>query len=148
MKKTQLSQLVASPTNEWTYGYQLPTDRIGDPFAVFASEGVGASPIKEFEIFGDKLFTNHALIIIDYPFKPAESAFPGYFTEFLVQALASALAIPVTDQTTTADYYRALAYGTPGENGNGGALSRARRANSAQQPPQRIEDFTLVNARF
>ena len=148
MKKARLSRHVDTPANEWKYAYQLPTDRIGPPFALFNSDAGGAQPHKQFEIFSDKIFTNEELVIIDYPFKPAESAFPAYFTEFMVLAMAGELAMPVTDQVSTADFYRAKAYGTPSENGNGGQLGRARRANSAQQPPQRIEDFTLLDVRF
>jgi hypothetical protein len=148
MKKAQLSRHADTPANEWKYAYQLPTDRIGPPFALFNSTSSGAIPKHRFEIFSDKIFTNEETVVIDYPFKPTESAFPAYFVEFMVLAMASFLAIPVTDKTTTADFYRGLAYGTPSENGNGGQLARARRADSAQQPPQRIENFDLVDARF
>jgi len=148
MKKATLAQLADTPVNEWTYAYQLPTDRIGAPFALFDSTRVGATPFKRYEVFADKIFTDANQLVIDYPYKPSESAFPAYFSEFMVLAIASALAMPVTDQANTADFYHAKAYGTPSENGNGGALGRARRADSAQNPPQQIVDFSLVDARF
>ena len=148
MKKVQLARLTDTPANEWKYVYQLPTDAIGGPFAMFNSTGAGVSPNKRYEIFADKLFTNELVVVIDYPFKPTEPAFPAYFVEFLVLAIASALAMPITDQANTAELYRGLAYGLPSDNGNGGQLARARRANSAQQPPQRIENFSLEDARF
>ena len=147
MKKQQLNRLVDTPVNEWRYAYQLPTDRIGAPWAVFASNGIGASPIKQFEIFSDKLYTDHQLIYCDYPYKVTENMFPAYFTEFFVLALAAALAIPITDQANLASHYEEKAYGRPHENGLGGQLARARNADQAQQPPQMMESFELIEAR-
>jgi len=147
MKKAQLSQLANVPVGEWRFAYQLPSDRIGEPFALFNSPRTGVRPKKNFAIYSDKVFCNYLAVYIDYPFKPVESAFPAYFTEFLVLALASQLAKVVTDQASIADEYRALAYGTPSEAGSGGALMRARAANAMQEPPQTIQDFTLIDAR-
>lgn len=147
MKKASLSRLADTPTNEYQYAYQLPTDRIGEPFAVFNSTSSSALVVKNYEIYADKLFTNETVCIIDYPFKPAESAFPAYFTEFLVLALASNMAMPITDSTSKAEYYFTKAYGTTSENFLGGALGKARRANSAQQPPQGLTDFNLTDVR-
>jgi len=148
MKKAQLNQLTDTPTNEWKYAYQLPTDRIGAPFAVFDTSAIGDRTFKQFEVFADKIYANVNQLYIDYPFKPSETAFPAYFTEFLVVALAANLAVPITDQVGMADMYRGLAYGTPSEGGNGGMLARARRADAAQQPPQGFTDFSLVDERF
>lgn len=147
MKKVQLARHTDVPTNEWKYAYQLPSDRIGGPFAVFDSVANGAQPAKEFEIFADKIFSNYETMYCDYPFKPSESAFPAYFTEFVVLAIASVVAIPVTDQTTTAKFYDQLAYGLPSENRAGGQLARARYSDSSQQPPQILEDYTLIDVR-
>lgn len=147
MKKEQLARLSAAPTNEWKYAFQLPTDRIGAPFAIFNSSSVGVAPMKRFEVFGDQVYSSDPVLYIDYPFKPAEQDFPKYFVEFVVLAIASQLAIPITDQNSKAEFFHQLAYGMPSENNAGGQLARARFADAAQQPPQVIEDYTLIDVR-
>lgn len=147
MKKVELNRLTSTPTNEWRYAYQLPTDRIGAPFAMFNSSAIGAQPVKNYEVFSDKVFSNDAALYCDYPFKPDESTFPAYFTEFIVLALASQIAIPVTDMANMADYFHTLAYGNAMDNGGGGMLAKARYADASQQPPQVLEDFTLIDVR-
>lgn len=148
MKKVQLARHTDTPTNEWKYAYQLPTDRIGGIFALFDSSQTGAAPKKAFEVFGDKVFCDYETVYVDYPYKPAESEFPAYFTEFLVLAIAANLAVPITDQANLEDQMRTRAYGLPSDNGGGGQLARARNADSRQQPPQTIDDEHLIAARF
>lgn len=147
MKKALLARLATAPVNEWKYAYQLPSDRIGAPFALFNSSAVGASPVKHYEVFADKVYTNEVTVYVDYPFKPVEPDFPGYFVEFLVLAVAAHLALPITDQMGMAQQFSQLAYGLPSDNMSGGALGRARYADAAQQPPQVIEDYTLLDVR-
>ena len=147
MKKVQLARLTDTPANEWKYAFQLPTDRIGAPFAVFNTPSVGVNPVKNFEVFADKIYTNELALYVDYPFKPAVSAWPAYFVEFVVLAITSLLAVPITDQRSLAEHYDVLAYGLPSDNRAGGQLARARYADAAQQPPQVMEDNTLVDVR-
>ena len=148
MKKVQLARHTDTPTNEWKYAYQLPSDRIGGIFALFDSGQTGAHPRRSFEVFGDKVFADYEEVYVDYPFKPTEPEFPAYFVEFLVLAIAANLAVPITDQANLEDQFRTRAYGLPSENGGGGAIARARNADSRQQPPQTIDDEHLIAARF
>ena len=67
MKKAQLAQLVDTPVNEWKYAYQLPSDRIGAPFAVFNSSANGVDPMKRYEVFSDRIYTNETQLYYDYP---------------------------------------------------------------------------------
>src|SRR5687767_1127497 len=43
-KKAELSRLVATPANGWKYQYQLPSDSVAAPWAVYSSDAVGAQP--------------------------------------------------------------------------------------------------------
>lgn len=147
MKKALLARLATAPVNEWKYAYQLPSDRIGAPFAMFHNASVGSNPVKQYEVFADQVFTNEEVLYADYPFKPTEPDFPAYFTEFLVLAICGNIAYAITDQANLAQHFREMAYGLPSENGAGGALARARFADAAQQPPQVIEDWTLLDVR-
>ncbi len=73
--KSSLSRLTATPTNQWDYAYQLPTD-----FLVAQHVDTGNN---NFQIYTDKLYSNETTIILDYTFKPDESFLPAYFTELL-----------------------------------------------------------------
>lgn len=149
LKKVQLSRLASAPLNEWKYSYQLPSAMLSGVIAVFDSSGDNARPINYgWEVYEDKLFTNFEAVYIDYQASITEAKMPNYFVRLLRTALASELAIIVTDQISKADYFRALAYGTPGENGRGGLFRDAVNIDSRGQLSKAIEDFTLIEVRY
>ena len=147
-QKEQLARLLSTPTNEWQYAYQLPGDMLSGVRALFASSGTNEQPLRYgWEIYGDQVFTNLETVYIDYQATVNESKMPNYFVHFLRTAMASELAMVITDQVSKADYFRALAFGTPGENGRGGLFREAMNVDSRGQPPQVIEDYSLVDVR-
>jgi len=130
-KKT-LSRLTAPPINQWKYGFQLPADFL-------VAQHVDANN-DNYQIYGDKLFSNNTSIILDYTYKPDESFLPAYFTELLELRLASVFAIPITESSTKGEYYATLA-----EN----QLKRAKTVDSQATPsisPRR--DSHIVRSRF
>jgi hypothetical protein len=146
--KVQLAQLVAVPTNEWTYGYQLPPDMIAGPFAVFNSDGTGTDPITSFEIFGDKLFTDETEIYIDYRADVDEPKLPPWFVGLLEMGMAARLGAIITDSKKLAEEWNLRAFGSPSDNGRGGWFSTCVVLNASFNPPNVIEDRSLVDARF
>ena len=82
-KKTQIARLVTTPTNEYKYEYQLPSDIIGRPNAVYDSSDVGAPPRREYRLMGDKLLTDYEVVYIDYQYNVPEFALPHYFVQLL-----------------------------------------------------------------
>ena len=126
LKKVQLSKNATAPVNEWDNAFDLPNDMIGSVIAVFDSSSSGIRPRRYgWEIYGTQLFTNLDTIYIDYQATVIEASMPEYFIRFLRVALAAEIAIPITDQATKSDYFRAQAYGSPGESGRGGLLREA-----------------------
>lgn len=148
LRKRQLARLVTAPINEWRYSYQLPSDRLTGPYAVFDTASIGARPLQRYEIFEDKLYADEAKIWIDYQAKPATTTWPPYFVELVTLALASEIALPVTGSTSLSAEMAQKAWGTPSENRTGGQYRQARAKDSQQQPPQEITSFPLVDARF
>ena len=67
--------------------------------------------------------------------------------EDLKTALAAELAIAITDQAQKADYFRALTYGSPGENCRGGRMREAMNIDSRGQSTQIVEDYSLIEVR-
>lgn len=147
--KEQLAIETTDPINEWANAFKLPSARIIDgPIAVFNSTQVGAGTITGFEIFGDQLFTNEAVIVVDYQTIVDESKWPKYFVEFMTKVLMVELAFPITDQANLREGLFKEVFGLPNEAGMGGMFAAARARNSRESPPVPIRDFTLINARF
>jgi hypothetical protein len=148
LRKTQLAQLSASPTNVWTYAYQLPTDMVtGVPRKVFNSGSTGIPVFKDYEIQADQLLTDSATIYVDYQQTVDEVSMPEYFVNLLVYQMAWHLAEPVTDQITKAEYWRGIATGLAGESGRGGYFRTATNIDSSGQSTQVIGDYLLTSVR-
>tara|TARA_R100000805_G_C3608437_1_gene108897 strand:- start:471 stop:1091 length:621 start_codon:yes stop_codon:yes gene_type:complete len=148
LNKIQLARLSTSPVNEWEHAYQMPGDHLTGALAVFETDGTAQRSVRYgWEIYGDQLVTNMDTVFIDYQRTVTEAKMPNYFVRLLRTALAAELAIVITDQATKADYFRALAYGSPGENGRGGLMREAMNIDARGQSTQIVEDYTLIQAR-
>jgi hypothetical protein len=146
-KKTQLARLVTTPKNEFKYEYQMPSDRIGAPRAVYSSNGVGETPIVNYRIMGAKLLTNEEIIYVDYQYSVTESEMPVWFVQLLKYLTAWHVSIPVTDQVEKAQYWQSVAVGSPGENGRGGYMRTAMNIDGQNQPVNSIKDYSLIAVR-
>ncbi len=147
-QKVQLARLAAAPINEWAYAYQLPGDMISGVRALFNTSDTGARPLRQgWEIYGDQVYTDEETVYIDYQTSVDETKMPYYFVHLLRHAMAGELGMVITDQITKADYFRQLAFGTPGENGRGGLFRGAMNIDSRGQLPQVIEDYSLIDVR-
>lgn len=148
VKKVQLARLLSGPVNEWRFAYQLPSDMISGVLAVRETTQQNEPVIRYgWEILGDQLVTNLETVYIDYQAQISESKMPQYFVRLLRTAMAAELGMVVTDQINKADYFRQLAYGTPGENGRGGLFRDATNIDARGSSPQVIEDYSLIDVR-
>lgn len=148
LKKVQLARLATAPLNEWKYAYQLPGSILTGVIALFSSGSASANSLNYgWELYDDQVYTNLETVYIDYQTTIAESDLPVYFVRMLRTALAGELAIPVTDQTQKADYFRAMAVGTPGESGRGGLFREAANIDSRGQINKVVQDYSLIAVR-
>ena len=147
-KKVQLARTVDTPVNEWKYEYQLPSDRIGPPRAVFDSTSVGARPFQKWERYGDKILTSAETIVIDYQFSVSEANMPAWFVQLMKYQMAWHLAEPITDQISKTDFWKTVAMGSPGENNRGGYMRTAMSIDGQGNTPQSIEDYSLIAVRY
>tara|TARA_R100001460_G_scaffold65074_1_gene105414 strand:- start:31 stop:648 length:618 start_codon:yes stop_codon:yes gene_type:complete len=148
LAKIQLQRLSTKPVNEWEYAYQMPGDDLTGALAVFESDSTAQRSVRYgWEIYGDQLVTNMETVFIDYQQTITEAKMPNYFVRLLRTALAAELAIVITDQASKADYFRALAYGSPGENGRGGLMREAMNIDARGQSTQIVEDYSLIQVR-
>jgi hypothetical protein len=147
-KKVQCARLVTIPVTEYKYEYQLPSDRLGSPRAVYDANEVGSPVRNDYRIMGDKVLTNYEEVWVDYQYSVTESSMPVFFVQLLKYLLAWHLSVPITDQTEKAQYWQGVATGSPSENGRGGYMRQAMNIDGQGQPINAINDFSLINVRY
>jgi len=147
-KKVQLARLITTPVNEYKYEYQMPSDMIARPRAVYDTNTTYASPRRDYVIQGDKVLTNYEKVYIDYQYNVPEYALPHFFVQLLKYQMAWHLAMPITDQNEKSAYWQQVAEGTPGENGRGGYMRQAMNIDGQGQPNNAIQDFSLIDVRY
>jgi len=126
IKQGQLSRLVAAPINDWTYQHQLPSDFLY----------LEKSTSYNFEIFGDKVYSNDKDVTIDYGFMADESDFPAWFVKTAEYLLASEFAIPVTGNAQKAQTYNAMFEKQ---------YKRARNLDASERPNVEMQDSPLIH---
>jgi hypothetical protein len=148
LKRARLARLSTAPENEWTYAFQLPSDRIGEPRTVWNTSKVGAEPFKLFDLEGDTLVTDAAEIWVEYPWLINEANYSAHLRTLIVFVLSARLAEPVTEDSSKSQYWEMKAYGTPSDDGMGGYFARARLMDSQGRPSQEMAaDYSLINVR-
>lgn len=141
------------PANEWERAFLMPalrTDRVGKPLAVFSSAQVRAPQVFDFEIQDRWIFTNFTTIVIEYIQRVSEAVWPGYFQQLAIEAVATALALPVTENASKDQLHRQAAYGSPSEFGRGGLFRAATEADATGDPTRSLldDDDPIWGARF
>ena len=150
MVKKSLQTVTGAPVNKWTKKYQLPSARMGEIQAVYntTSTGSGIQPITTFELFGDELFTDEAVIVVDFQSEIGEADFPHYLSELMILALTAEIAFPITDQANLAELYDRKAWGLPSERRQGGYFAVCKSLDSrGSSPDVVVGDFDLILAR-
>ena len=103
-----------------------------------------SSQYTDFNIFEDKLLTSTEQILIDFQTEKITDLFPIHVTELAILATMAVIALPVTDQQTTADAAVLAAWG---KDGKGGYFREAQRIDSQGHPSQGIKNYPLTAVR-
>ena len=150
IKSNLLNRTLITPPTSYKYAYQLPTDMLNNlPRTVWDSpfnQG-RSSPFTNFDIFEDKLLTSAEQILIDYQIDKVPDVFPAHVTNLTIYAMMAEIALPITDQQTTADSAAIQAWGTPQERGKGGYFREAARIDSQGHPSPAIKNYPLTAVR-
>jgi len=126
-KKVRLARLADAPLNGYKYQYQLPSDIV---------TVVKEQEYCDYEIYGDKLYSDSSDVSIDYRYRVDETLLPAYYVLTLQFLLAAQFAIPVTDNSQ-----RALVYETLYEK----QLKRAKFTDSTSRPQDAIVHSPLTD---
>jgi hypothetical protein len=146
-KKVALARLTSTPVSRWRYEYTMPTDRVGDAFAVYPNANIGVMPVTDYDVQAGKLLTDHPAIYLDYQYSPPESLMPAHFRQLLIYAMAFNLAVPVTEQDTKAAFWKETAFGSPSENMRGGFFRTAANIDSRGKPNENMNFDSLITVR-
>jgi hypothetical protein len=134
-RQAELARLTHGPTTTFAYAYQLPNDYLK---ALSAGNG-GRGRGLVFQIVNRQLHTDAEPTVLTYVFRPSEGDFPAYFSAALVARLAAEFCLPLTENSSRAERLSRLAEAE---------LKVAKLVDSQQDTPPRVEDFTLIKARF
>jgi len=119
-----------NPTPMYKYIYQLPSDYI----RIDTTE-----PVSDYEIFGDKLYSNSNKLGLYYYRRVPEELFPPYFVRLMEYEMASVLATPLTVDATKAQLYKSFATTQ---------LQTAMSTDAQGQPPKSFADTPTTSTRF
>jgi hypothetical protein len=133
--KTRLARLSVEPLADHLHAFQLPQNFLK---ALSAGSEVRARGLS-YQIVNRQLHTDATEVVLTYLFRPSEGDFPAYFSVALVSRLSAEFCIPVTENTSRAERLARLA---------DEEMKLARLIDSQQDTPPRVEDFTLIEARW
>ena len=132
--QARLARLAASPVADYQYAYQLPADFLRALSAGDGGQGRGLA----YRIAENRLHCDAGSVTLTYVFRPHESDFPPFFDALLAARLAAEICLPLTESTSRAETLTRLAEDS---------FAQARRIDSQQETPPRLQDFPLVEVR-
>ncbi len=129
-----LTKLETAPLADYANAFQLPNDYLRIISAGSGGRGRGLN----YRIQRGVLHTNSSEVMLTYVFRPEEEEFPPYFDAALIARLAAEFTIPVTENTSRAETMYRLAERE---------YERARQIDAQQDTPNKLEHFSLIDAR-
>lgn len=146
----RLVRLAAPPGQLWTYAFQLPSDRLGPPRAVYASADTTRRSMTAYDLVGDQLLTDYPEIWVTLTVSGGWQRWPGDFRECFITALMAELALSVREDRPLHDRLYAKAFGTPQQGGIGGLCGQALDADSQAIPSTVVGGGVnpLIDVRF
>lgn len=131
----QLTPDAAPPLADFGFSFPLPDDHLR---TLSAGTGQNTRGLT-YAMQGTRLLADANSVTVAYQRRADEASFPVFFVQALVARLAAEFCVPLTEGTARAAELMQLAELE---------LRRARLADSQQATPPRIEDFTLIEARY
>ncbi len=146
--KVQLGRLTDTPVNVFEFGFQMPDNRLGGPLAIYADGEIDAINITDWDVHGEVVLANDPELFGDFQFDIDESKFPPYLANLTTYILSARLAESLTDDSSKADKYDFIAFGTPGEKRWGGYFEVCRSVDSKFRPTHNIRATALTDVRL
>jgi hypothetical protein len=135
MRQARLARLDMTPLADFRAVFALPDDFI----RALSAGHQGRSQGIAYRVQGATLLADAEEAILSYVARVDEAAFPPFFAQALVARLAAEFCGPVTENAARAE---ALFRQADAE------FRRARMIDATQDEQPRLDDFTLIKARF
>lgn len=139
-----------TPENGWSYAFDLPGGRIGNPLKVMDRAGSSPHPLRDFTIEGGILYANVTETWSLCKFEASPDSWPPEWRAAFVVAYGGYLAVPVWADEDMRDRRLAEAFGTPSKEGTGGLFGRLmaqdKASNPVGEPMQDDNPVTAVRA--
>ncbi len=136
----ELTRLTGAPVAGWKYAFQLPSDRIGPPRALYDSQAETARPLTRFQMSEGTVLASVERIWAFYPRLPDPSLWPGYFQELVILCCQAEYALAIREDPALRDRLRRDAYGPPEYQGQGGQFAVAALLDAQSNPSQQVAD--------
>lgn len=133
----RLVRLSSAPIAHFAYAYQLPSERIGPPRAIYADEAQ-RKPITSYDIQGDQVLCDYENVWANIALLRGPEYWPGDFAECFTLAVMAELALSVREDRALHDRLYQKAFGTPGEGGVGGLFRTALEQDSQATPSTQV----------
>ncbi|MGF1562550.1 MAG: hypothetical protein ACFB3T_10265 [Geminicoccaceae bacterium] len=134
-RQAELVEAASAPPADFAHAFQLPADFLK---ALSVGQG-GFGRGVVYRLAGDQLHCDADTIVLTYVAQAPETLFPASFVDALCARLAAEFCIPLTENSARAETLFAVAERS---------LQKARSLDSLQDTPARIDDFSLIRARF
>lgn len=145
----RLTRLADAPAQHWRYQYQLPSEMLGSPRAVYDSDAL-RWPMTAYALSEQRLLTDAEAVWLKYIKTPDPTWWPGYFRELVTVAMMAELAFSVREDRVTRDALRGDVYGSANMLGQGGLLGEAKGLDAQSKPSPVIAEGSnpLIAARY
>ena len=142
VKRVQLAQDTTSPTHEYNYQYQLPSDclRVLSTGGYHDGSTSNVDGGQKFKVEGRKILTDEDTVYLIYSARITDpTQYDSLLIESIVARLAAELCYAITSSTSLAvalkqDYAE--------------KLRLARHADATEGTPDYIDSSTFINSRF
>lgn len=118
--------------NGWRCAFALPGTRIGNPRKVLRDPRNPRDPLREFLIESGWLYADRDQVWAVVTVVPDPSVWDAQFALAMERIAAADFCVPVTHDDGLARSIRAVAEGTPEEQGRGGLIGRAMATDAAK----------------
>jgi hypothetical protein len=122
------------PPNGWRYGYAFPADALRGPHKVSRTRDLRSGAFRDFDIEGRRLFCDLDTVFAAFTIRLSPDQWGPTFLDFVVNACAAELCIPVCDDKDHAASLFSKAWGTPREGGRGGLAAKVLDEDVATRP--------------
>ncbi len=133
---------------QYKYAFKLPPDRVGPPTTVYDEKSCNV-PLKCFALREADIWADAEELWIEYVHLPNPLNWPGYFTEMVLTAMMSEIALSVREDKSLSQMHYQKAFGSPREGGMGGLFETARSREASSKPSKAFgrQDSMLLRAR-